>query len=88
MLSADAPSGEDGSELKPTPDDQVILGRDDSRIEDDLVQGDSSPRELPDPAMLMHVDRVRTDPEADGAYTDVSGAQTIVWQVVEERLTV
>ena len=52
MLSADAPSGEDGSELKPTPDDQVILGRDDSRIEDDLVQGDSSPRELPDPARV------------------------------------
>ena len=74
LLSASALDGEDGSELKPTPDDQVILGRDDSRTKDDSVQGDSSPRELPGPAMLMHESGARTDPEAVGAYTDVSGS--------------
>ena len=91
MLSASTHDGEDESELKVkhSPDDQVILGRDDSRTKDDLVQGDSSPRELPGPDMLMHESGARTDPEAVGAYTDVSGsaAEDILEEVLATLIT-
>ena len=55
-------------------DGQVTPGREDSRTKDDLVQGDSSPRELSGRAMQMHESKASVDPGVVVINTNVSDA--------------
>ena len=74
MLSADAPIVEAEGDSDHPQNDQVIRGREGSQTTDGLVEGVSSPRELPSSAMQEHEPESGKDPEAVGACTGVHGA--------------